>query len=355
MWPILLVIFVEIIRIFSANKESVEKLYSTSFYASFASFYRAIFAWLTFSVGDILYAIAICYLLVKLFLFFRALCSKEKRKVLASNWKTSAKKTFNIALIIYILFNVLWGINYNRIGVAAQLNLTNEKYTIEDLKSINLLLVQKINENKTALLLKKENTITTNEMFLRTKIAYDSAAKKYPFLVLKNPSIKKSMFSWFCNYAQIDGYYNPFTGEANINTDVPAFTQPFTTCHEVAHQLGYAKEMEANFIGYIAATSGNDVYFKYATYTDLFLYANNTLYYADTTAAQDYKKLLLPTVIDDFKERRKFNKAHKGALEPFIRMIYGKFLEQNEQPLGILSYDEVTAFIIAYHKKFKDL
>jgi Protein of unknown function (DUF3810) len=354
-WPITLLFFVVLIKVFSANKDAVEMYYSTSSYASFASFYRAIFARVPFSVGDVLYTIAICYLLVKIFHFCRALCSKERRKLLQTNWKASAKKTFHIILIIYLLFNILWGLNYNRIGIAEQLNLTKEKYTIDDLKAINFLLVQKINENKLVLLSKNENTITTNEMFLKTKIAYDSAAIKYPFLAYRNPSIKKSMFTWFCNYAKIYGYYNPFTAEANINVDVPAFTQPFTTCHEVAHQLGYAKEMEANFVGYFAAKSSGDAYFKYSTYTDLFSYANNTLYYADTSAAFAYSKLLLPAVVKDFKERRKFNNAHGGPLEPFIKLIYGKFLEQNEQPLGILSYNEVTSFIIGYHKKFKDL
>jgi Protein of unknown function (DUF3810) len=355
LWPIILFLLFELLKVFSGNKEAVEMYYSTSWYASFATYHRALFAWLTFSVGDVLYTIAICYLLVKIYFFGRALCSQEGRKLLKANWKASATKTFNIILVVFLLFNILWGLNYNRIGIAEQLNLTKEKYTLEDLKAINFLLVQKINENKLALLSKNENTITTNEMFLKTKMAYDSAAIKYPFLAYRNPSIKKSMFSMFCNYAKIYGYYNPFTAEANINVDVPAFTQPYTTCHEVAHQLGYAKEMEANFVGYFAAKSSGDAYFKYSTYTDLFSYANNTLYYADTSAAFACSKLLLPAVVKDFKERRKFNNAHGGPLEPFIRMIYGKFLEQNEQPLGILSYNEVTSFIIGYYKRFNDL
>lgn len=350
--PILLSFLCIAIKIFCTNAENVEILYSTNWYVSFALHYRALFAWLPFSVGDVLYGIVICYLALKFYLFIRIIFSKAKRKIFSTTWKNSVLKIFQILAIVYILFNLLWGINYNRIGIANQLQLKNEKYTVEDLHAINLILVQKINENKLALLSKNENSISTNEMFSRTKMAYDSAAKKYPFLAYKNPSIKKSMFGWFCNYTQVYGYYNPFTAEANINTNVPAFTQPFTTCHEVAHQLGYAKEMEANFVGYIAAVSSGDAYFKYATYTDLFSYANNTLYYADSSAAFACSKLLLPAVVNDFKERRKFNRAHAGALEPFIRRLYGKFLEQNEQPMGILSYNEVTAFIIAYHKKF---
>ena len=346
---------VAVIHFFSSNKQNVETFYSTNWYASFAAYYRAVFSSIPFSVGDVLYAVAICFIAVKLYQLCSFLYSKERRKTFRSIWKITAFKTINFLFVLYIIFNVLWGINYNRIGIAAQLNLTTEKYTLQDLNAINILLVQKINENKIALQSTNENNITAATMFLKTKTAYDSAAKKYSFLAYKNPSIKKSMFAWFCNYASIYGYYNPFTAEANINTDVPAFTQPFTTSHEVAHQLGYAKEMEANFVGYLAATNSADTYFKYSTYTDLFSYANNTLYIADSAAAFACRKLLLPAVIEDFKERRRFSKAHVGAMEPLIKILYGKFLEQNEQPMGILSYDEVTAFIIAFHKKFNKI
>ena len=354
-WPIFLAILCVAVNIFSNNNQRVEQVYSTNLYVKFATIYRAIFAWVPFSMGDILYGIVLIYLIYKAIKFIKIIFSKAKRKQFLQDWKIYAISLFKKLASVYLLFNVLWGINYNRIGIAAQLDLKIEKFSLEELKEINLLLVEKINSNKTILLSNKITEPNAASIFVTTKNAYDSASKKYSFLNYKNVSIKKSIYSWFCNYASIDGYYNPFTAEANINTTVPTFTQPFTTCHEVAHQLGYAKEMEANFVGFISATASNDTYFKYSTYTDLFMYANNTLLFADSASARVYRKMLLPEVINDFKVRRKFSKDHVGKLEPIIKILYGKFLEQNEQPMGILSYDEVTAFIIAYYKKFNDL
>ena len=352
-WPIFITFICIAINFFSNDSQRVEELFSTNFYTHFIKFYRTIFAWIPFSVGDVLYGLLFIYLMNKLFRFIKIIFNAQKRKLFFSDWKKHLLNFYQKLALIYLLFNLMWGINYNRLGITAQLNLKIEKYSLVELKEINFILVQKINENKLVLLTNK-NTDTTN-LFEETKRAYDSASKKYTYLAYENKSIKKSMYSWFCNYASIDGYYNPFTGEATVNTSVPSFTQPFTICHEVAHQLGYAKEMEANFVGYIAATSSNNYYFKYSTYADLFTYANNTLRIADSTAAISYRKLLLPEVIQDFKARRKFNLEHAGALEPFFRILYGKFLEHNQQPLGILSYDEVTAFIIAYHKKYNML
>jgi hypothetical protein len=160
------------------------------------------------------------------------------------------------------------------------------------------------------------------------------------------------MWGWFGNYTGFTGYYNPFTGEAQVNTGVPKFTQPYTACHEAAHALGYAKEMEANFTGYLAASASADPLFHYSVYTDLFLYANRSLYFADTAASAAFRKQLLPSVIEDFKERARFSRAHTSFMEPIVRALYGSYLQANRQPKGLWSYDEVTAFIISYYKKF---
>jgi hypothetical protein len=72
----------------------------------------------------------------------------------------------------------------------------------------------------------------------------------------------------------------------------------------------------------------------------------------DSSTARLYRKELIEPVKNDIKEWILFSQAHRGALEPVVRWVYGKYLQSNEQPQGMLSYDEVTGFIIAYYKKF---
>jgi Protein of unknown function (DUF3810) len=340
-----------VVNIYSSNSFRVENGFSTVFYPAFSKILRFCFGRLPFSIGDFLYGGLVVFLMVKLFKLIRFLWSKKRRANFKAIIKPMLFSTFVFCAIVYVIFNIFWGINYNRIGIAAQLNLKIEKYSVEDLIKINEVLVEKINTSKQILLQKNKPYPTNKQLFLKTDSAYVEAKKKYPFLHYEKQSIKTSMWGWLGNYTGFLGYYNPFTGEAQVNTTVPKFTQPFTTCHEVAHQLGYAKEMEANFVGYLAASASTDTLFQYSVYTDLFTYANRTLYFADTLAAMQCRKKLLPAVIADFKERRKFNLAHQSFAEPVVRYFYDIFLQSNEQPLGILSYDEVTAFIIAYYKK----
>jgi hypothetical protein len=337
------------IHIYSNDSARVENQYATGIYPAFSRMLRFGFGWLPFSIGDVVYGLIVLWLTWKTVYVCKVVL---KRRVNWQRFRAAGLKTLGFSLAIYIIFNLFWGINYNRIGIANQLHLKIEKYGQDDLKKIDSLLVEKVNASK--LLLVKLNTAypTNRQLFVKVQQAYKAAEEKYPFLKYDPVSIKPSVWSWMGNYLGFTGYYNPFTGEAQVNTLVPKFLQPFTSCHEVAHQLGYARENEANFVAYLAATASPDTLLHYSLYLDLYMYSNRNLYAIDSAAANTHLQQLSQPVKDDLKEWRIFNKNHRNPVEPVFRWIYGKYLEGNQQPQGVLSYDEVTGFIIAYYKKY---
>lgn len=346
---LLLVIF---IRLFSISHFNTEYYYSTGIYPYVGSFFRHIFGWIPFSLGDILYGSVAVWLVVKLWKAIKALVTKKITRIY---FLKKSFAGFIKLFVIYIVFNLLWGINYNRQGIAAQLGLTIEKYSTDDLKNITAILLQKVNENKTVIIKNSAVLKTNAEMFKHSAAAYSVADKKFAFLQYKTSSVKSSLWSYVGNYIGFAGYYNPFTGEAQVNTTGPRFLLPFVTCHEIAHQLGYAKENEANFVGFLAASSSKDSLLLYSTYLDMFLYADRNLYSVDSVAAKNFAQQLLPSVKTDLKEMRDFNIRHKNPIEPVIRWVYGKYLQSNQQPNGNLSYDEVTGLLIAYYKRYGSL
>ena len=345
----ILLVLALLIRLYSSGSIRVENGYSTGIYPYIASFLRHLLGWLPFSLGDILYGIFVGWILWKLIKGIRALF---KKKVTRQSFIHGSLKLLAVFLCLYVFFNFLWGINYNRKGIAAQLQLSMDKYSLNDLKDLNGLLVQKVNDAKSSLVRRQEAYPTNGQLFKKVQEAYASVDSLYPFLQYHTISIKSSLWGWLGNYTGFTGYYNPFTGEAQVNTTIPKFIQPYTTCHEVAHQLGYAKEMEANFVGYLAASASTDTLFHYSVYLDLFIYSNRNLFRSDSVAAKIFAQQLIPAVRTDLQEWRDFNRRHRNPIEPMIRWLYGKYLESNEQPQGVLSYDEVTGFLIAYYKKF---
>lgn len=348
----ILLLSVALIHWYSGNENRVESGYSTHLFPWISGVLRKILGWLPFSLGDIFYGILVIWLIWKLFRFLLRIFKKGQVTSRKEYLLGSLYKAFVFCSSMYIVFNIFWGINYNRKGIATQLGLEMAPYTQSDLEKINYVLLDKVNASKKALVQSGYTYPNNTTLFSMVEESYKELSHQYPFLDYSHISLKSSIWGWLGNYAGFTGYYNPFSGEAQVNTTVPKFLHPFIACHEVAHQLGYAKEMEANFVGYLAASASKDTLLHYSVYLDLFTYANRNLFMLDSVAAKNCRKGLDTTVKADIREWFRFNMQHQNPVEPVIRWIYGKYLENNKQPQGLLSYDEVTAFIISYYKKF---
>jgi Protein of unknown function (DUF3810) len=348
----ILLVIALFVKLFSLNAQLVERYYSNGIYKVLSKISRALFGWIPFSFGDILYVLAGVWLLVKLIKLGKALFLKPAAVFAKENLQYYFFRCLNFILCIYLVFNIGWGLNYNRLGITHQLGLKVTDYSTAELIDINYQLLEKVNSCKSYLDSTKKIEISNKVLFEVTANAYYEAEKKYPFLEYEFTSLKPSLFGKLGSYSAFLGYYNPFTAEAQVNTTVPKFGQPFTACHEVAHQLGYAKEMEANFVGYLVASNSKDSFVRYAVYADLFKYANRALFFADTAGSNEIRKQLLPSVKKDFLEERLFYQKHSTVLDPALRNFYDAFLKSNGQELGIESYDEVTAFLIAFYKKY---
>lgn len=340
-----------LIHIYSRSPERVESGYSTQFYPHFGRLLRQLTGFFPFSIGDIFYGFLVGWVLYTLFYkLFRLRKKDQEPSRSRSYWHWLSRLA-----VLYIVFNLFWGVNYNRTGAAGQLGITVRDYTIDELIELNCLLLDSMNKSRAEMSASGNRKKSKNELFAQVSETYRSIQKKYPFLGYQNPSIKSSFWGWFGNYAGFTGYYNPFTGEAQVNTTVPDFLQPFIACHEVAHQLGYARENEANFVGFLAARASPDPSFRYSAYLDLFTYANRSLFALDSSAAQQVRREMSRDVQEDIAEWVRFSRKHRNPVEPLIRWAYGKYLEGNQQPKGIFSYDEVTAYLVAYRNKFGSL
>ena len=335
----------------SVSRGFVEQYYSNGFYIFISRTLRFFFGWLPVSFGDVLYTVVAAWLLWLVIRFIRLLFT---RKMTKQKWLSGLRKMLQFVLLVYIIFNVFWGLNYNRQGIAYQLHLKPQPETKEDLTLLTSMLLQRVNKARQNLP-QKVTYLSYRQTFDKAFTAYQDAQKKYPFLQYRFASVKPSFYSILGNYLGYSGYYNPFSAEAQVNVKMLPFTTPYVTCHEMAHQLGYASEDEANFVGYLAAKSSPDPQFQYSVYFDLFNYANGELYLYDSAASRANYKALDTLVKKDMKDYRLFWQGYQNAIEPVITMLYGHYLKANNQPAGLRTYDFVTALLIDYRKKYGEL
>ena len=350
-WIILIVLGAGI-KIFSLFPNAVERYYSNGIYRGISRAQRMVLGWIPFSIGDILYAIVFIFLVYKSFQFTKRLIKKNVNK----QYITSAlMKLVFLFLFVYVYFNLAWGLNYNRIGIKEQLALHETKYSSADLAEVMQQLVYKLNALHAPAIANRLPLGQKRNLFTESVTAYQIIGEKNKIYRYKSPAVKPSLYSYLGNYLGYTGYYNPFTGEAQVNTTVPVYIQPFVSCHEVGHQLGYAKESEASFAGYLSAKSSDNPAFQYSAYFDLYAYARRYLYLEDSMMLKQLDSQLNVGVKKDYRDLREFFLKHTNPIEKAIDILYGEYLKANEQPMGKVSYNEVVLWVIAYYKKYKTI
>lgn len=345
-----LIAFAVAIKIFSFFPAAVEEYYTYGFYPIISEVQRFLLGWMPFSVGDIFYGWISVYLIIQLLKFFKNIRRVSFNKDRAKGF---LKMTVLMALIVFVAFYGLWGLNYSRVGIAGQMGLKEEKFSVQDLDTLVNVLHSSLNVKAAELKPAMRDSFRRHKnLFTGAEKAFEAAEKKYPFLKYRMPAIKPSIFSYLGNYLGFQGYYNPFSAEAQVNTTIPQSVEPFVATHEIAHQLGYAKESEANFAGFLACREHPSVVYTYSVYFDMYHYAIRELYYKDSLKAAVYDSTLHPQVIKDIQNYRAFYKKYRNPIEPIISWGYGYFLKANNQPKGRESYNDVVNWLIAYYKKY---
>ncbi|RYY53406.1 MAG: DUF3810 domain-containing protein [Chitinophagaceae bacterium] len=327
----------------------VETWYTYGLYPLVARIMRVLLGWLPFSAGDLFYGFVVLVLLFRVVRFFRLLFRRELSR---AYFLLALRRTLFVVLLVYVSFNLLWGLNYNRQGIARQLDLEVRQYRTGELDTLTRILQGYLNYYAAGVTEPgRDEFDRKRRLFAEAVATYDRAALTHPFLHYRSPSVKPSIFSYLGNYLGFQGYYNPFSGEAQVNTTVPRFLEPFVTTHEIGHQLGYAKENEANFIGFLASRHSSSPVVLYSMYFDMYSYAATELYRRDSIRARQSSLALHTQVKKDITAMREFQRSHRNPVERFVSWGYGNYLKANNQPSGKMSYNEVVGWMIAWYRK----
>jgi len=347
---IILILLTILIKLSSLYPGFIEQYYSNGLYPVISKIQRFLLGWLPFSVGDLIYGFFVLVLVVKIVQLLKILF---KRKFNRQYFFAGLNQTVFFFLFVYVLFYLLWGLNYSRKGIAEQLDLKMSKYSLGELDTLTNVLGKQLNYYASQLKpAQRDSFYKKSNLFHESYEAYQLANHQYSFLHYTPKSIKPSLYSYIGNILGFEGYYNPFSGEGQVNTTIPVFEQPFVACHEIGHQVGYGKENEANFAGFLACRLHPSPVFRYSVSFDMYTYAVNELYRNDSAQARRYLDSLHPQVKKDYKELHEFFKKYQNPIEPIITWMYGKYLQANNQPGGKRTYSEVIAFLIAYQRKF---
>ena len=325
----------------------IEKYYSNGVYVFISSIFRTVLGWIPFSIGDIYYLLLALFILISMY------------RIIKSRFKNKRESLFRFGAyisIFYFIFHLLWGLNYYKESLFKTLALEQKEYSLEDLLLLTNDLLERTKE--THLNITKHDTLKiqiqdSKEVIIQqVQTGYEQLSIKFPQFKYQHKSIKKSLFSLPLTYMGFSGYFNPISGEAQVDYLVPKVNLPMISSHEVAHQLGFASESEANFIGFLAATHHTRDEYKFSAYVTALRYSLAAVYGKDSLKGKQLIKDLPKGIKKTIKESQEFWKSYQNKAEPFFKLFYDNYLKANQQKDGMKGYSKMVGLLVAYREKY---
>lgn len=334
-WVLLtiLLLLVLIIQFVFPHSLPLSSFYNSYVFRPFQSLRNIVFGAIPFSVGDFLYLLGFFTLIALIIRWAYLLVRiRTQRHELAHSFINSI-----ISLgTIYLLFFIGWGGNYYKPTLSKFWGLP---ISIEPTKA-TIIAYDSFLINRLNTLAPAYQGLDFYETNQRAKGYYrtltDSRTR------LHGMKAKASLYGYFMQYLGIQGYYNPFTGEAQVNNMLPKFMQPFVVCHEMAHQSGIAAEDDANLLSYAICTTAADGAFAYSGYFNLWLYTQSRLKIIDSLKAKDFLAQLNPLSKSQLDTLRALRRKYRNGLSEYSGQLYDSYLRLHHQKDGINSYDNVA-------------
>ena len=280
-------------------------------------------------------------------------------KRFSSSWKNVlvfCVSIFSVAAYVFSAFTLGFVPAYRGSRLDAKMGLDKQPVSADELYETTKKVVEELNELTDGVAFSESSNFSVmpygySELNQKLIYAYELASEKYDFIHTFDSSIKRIMLSEPMTYTHISGVYTFFTGEANINTNFPDYTLPFTAAHELAHQRGFAREDEANFIAFLVCIESPDKYIRYSGYLNLYEYLAGALssanmeYYAKISTTVDKNVKLERIAYSNF-----FEKYRENVIEKVSDAVNDTFLTVNGTE-GTKSYGMVVDLAVAYYKK----
>jgi hypothetical protein len=247
-----------------------------------------------------------------------------------------------------LAFYLFWGMNYFRPSAAERLNLRDTSYTTTHLVNVTGMLIDSANATRASLT--AADSMQDNDAIYKTAINAVKKTSEASSFRAYSPRIKSSLLTPLLNYVGTSGYFNPFTGEAQLNYQMPYFSRPMIACHEMSHQMGFGPEDEASFAGYMVAMQSRDRLLRYSAFSNAVNECMHTLRRRDTLAFKQLRKSISPQVRHDFYRERFYWLSFHGKATMLSGYLYDDYLKINNQPEGLRTYNQMVLLLMNWYK-----
>lgn len=335
----------------SLAPETVESVYSQTAYYYLVRWLSAANKFVSKPLGELLFVgIILWYIGFTLWYLGRAF---RRETNLVDVLKVLVLQVAWLFTFAFAAFLLMWGLNYQRQPIEERMDLERRAEGRQELIDVGRRIIDGINRNystRDAVAATGTSLMTVSQPKLFQSIENSfqlenslGAASQGGF---SDP--KPLIFSKVATWLDIRAVYIPYTGEATYNENLLDCDLPFVIAHAKAHQRGFAREDEANFIAFLACIKSNEPYVRYSG----FLHALKVLDFLARSDVQDTQALraqLAPGPAADVTARETFGvRSKSSSLAPISDSIINIYLRANRIRGGLKNFSEDTPLIVNY-------
>ena len=172
----------------------------------------------------------------------------------AGPFATPAFFVLKLVAAVYLLFLVLWGLNYRRVPLEQKLDFDRARSTQQNARALAAEAVRRVNRASRAPHTRPISNVRGS------RAAFAAAERTLGAGGPTRLDVPRSrVLGLYFRAAAIDGMTDPIFLEVILNPDLVPVELPEVLAHEWSHLAGYADESEASFLAWLTCLRGDDL------------------------------------------------------------------------------------------------
>jgi hypothetical protein len=253
-----------------------------------------------------------------------------------------ALRTALWAAALYVIFVVVWGLNYRRVSLADKLPFDQETVTPGRALELARTAVSEVNRLYAAAHATDWPDGDAIDPALASALAEADRAVGGAGVVRPGRP-KATLLDWYFRKTATDGMTDPYFLETLVSTTLLPFERPFVFAHEWSHLAGVADEGDANFVAWLACVHASPSS-QYSGW--LFLYEEVARVLSPDDRADVARRLDSGPRADLNAIRARVLRDISPAIAEAGRRAYDSYLKANRVEAGVNSYGRVVRLVL---------
>ena len=195
------------------------------------------------------------------------------------------------ASVLYLGNTLVYGLNYYAGSIATDIRMQVYQYTVDELTDAAKYYQAEANKLSTQMNRDENGDLVYSDFETLAQQAgsgFETLVRTRSFSVLGGSNLPVKELGWSGMYTAMGttGVTVGLTGEAAVNTNIPAVSMPFTICREMAHRKCIAIDSDADFAAFLACQANESEEFQYSAYYMAYRYCIEALNNAKSNEAK---------------------------------------------------------------------